>query len=137
MTGKKFLQPFGNFKMFTDGPTQNADENTEIEPLNVDENEDGAETVPTETLNGAHNRGEVVIKPWFWDNLLMRYGIGQKLIMEMEKNDDLDFVYEFLKTELKDKLKGVPEDEIDRLVLSAIEVHFQPDLDASISQKKW
>ena len=67
----------------------------------------------------------------------MRYGIGQKLIMEMEENESLDFVYEFLINELKEKLKGVPDDEIERLVLSAIEVHFQPDLDASISQQKW
>ena len=134
MTGKKFFQPFGEFKKYSQYNTDQIDVNTEDDPILDEESEDGAETVHGETVDGTENMGTVTLKPWIWNEWIHKYGVAQKLINEMEMRDNVYWVIEWIQIEMEKIFKGVDEITIEYLILDNVAI-YDPILDAGFMGK--
>ena len=134
MTGKKFFQPIGEFKKYSQYNTDEIDENPEDEPILDEESEDGAETVHGETTDGTENNGTVHLKPWIWNGFIHKYGIAQKLIIEMENRDNVYWVYQWLQIEFENLLPDMDEITIEFIIYDNVEI-YDPILDAGFMGK--
>ena len=59
---------------------------------------------------------EIQIRPQFWNRTLMRFGIGQELIMKMYIEDTVDFVRPFLIGKVSKIMKGIPIEKIEMMI---------------------